>query len=324
MPALTVIVPCYNAEKTVRRALDSLRQQTLTDMEVLVINDGSTDATLAVLEQYQKDYPAFVMRLFSKPNEGIAAARNFGLDHVETPYFGFLDSDDYAEPDMFRTLLDKAVQEDLPIVVSPFYWTRTSGETKQEEGPYETGPEMMVHLFAVLWNKIYNTAFVKRSGVRFPDGDRYEDACFLYCLTMFVERIGFVDKPFVHYVQGSASITHTNNEQVKNMIDVFERIFAFYRAHGKYEEYRDALEYITIKFFLGNSFLRSARIQDSQDRQRTIRMGWDLLNREFPEWPKNPYLKSLGGMKNRYFSLVRSWNLSFFAWLFRHFAKERL
>jgi hypothetical protein len=98
----------------------------------------------------------------------------------------------------------------------------------------------------------------------------------------------------------------------------------YYKDHGFYEEYHDALEYIHIKFFLGNSFLRSAKIKDPADRKATIKMGWDLLNREFPDWHKNPYLKSMGGMKNKYFSLVYDWNVGFFAWLFHVLQRDNL
>ena len=182
----------------------------------------------------------------------------------------------------------------------------------------------MVQLFAVLWNKLYRTSFIRSLDISFPKGDRSEDACFLYCLTCRLSKIGFVDQPYVHYVQQEKSITHTNNDQVKNMIEVFQIIQKYYRDHGFYEEYRDALEYIHIKFFLGNSFLRSSKIEDKKDRERTIRMGWDLLNTSFPDWHHNPYLKSLGGMKNRYFSMVNEHNLMFFAWLFRNFKKDNL
>jgi hypothetical protein len=108
------------------------------------------------------------------------------------------------------------------------------------------------------------------------------------------------------------------------MITVFQIILQYYRDHGEYERYHDALEYIHIKYFLGNSFLRSSKIADPEDRRRTIRMGWDLLNREFPEWHKNRYLQELGGMKNRYFAMVNENNVMFFAWLFHTFGKDNL
>jgi hypothetical protein len=225
---------------------------------------------------------------------------------------------------MYQQMTAAADRTGADIVAADFYWKNSRGERLQKEGPYQTGPDMMVHLFAVLWNKIYRTAFVMGTDVRFPYGDRYEDACFLYRLTQHVRTISFVDRPFVHYYQNEASITHTNDQQVKNMVDVFRIIVADYREKGNFETYRDALEYIHIRFFLGNSFLRSARIADARDRRQTILLGWDQLNDTFPNWRRNPYLRSEGGLKNRYYRLVNRGNLMFFAWLVRHLVPENL
>jgi glycosyltransferase involved in cell wall biosynthesis len=323
-PAVSVIVPCYNAAATVTRALDSLAGQTLKDLEIIAVNDGSTDQTPAILAQYAKDHPDLCLKIFSTANQGIAATRNFALQQVSGRYFGFLDADDYTAPDMYQDLYQLAQKDHLQLAVSDFLWVNSKGEKRQSEGPYQVGPEMMVHLFATLWNKLYDTDFIRSLDIRFPDGCRYEDACFLYCLTCRLQRIGFVSRPYVHYVQQQQSITHTNNDQVKNMITVFQIIQKYYRDHGCYEQYHDALEYIHIKFFLGNSFLRSSKIADPEDRRRTIRMGWDLLNREFPEWHRNRYLQELGGMKNRYFAMVNENNVMFFAWLFHTFGKDNL
>jgi glycosyltransferase involved in cell wall biosynthesis len=324
-PTVSIIVPCYNASKTVTRTLDSLVNQTLKDIEIVVINDGSKDNTKEVIDEYIHLHKDSNIKFYTKENEGIATARNFAVSKVTGEYFGFLDSDDYAESTMFFDLYTKAKEEDLEVVVSNFYWEVDNEITGiEKEGPYKPGQDMMVHLFAVLWNKIYKTDWIKNLDVNFPDGNRYEDACYLYKLCMHITRIGFIDKAYVHYVQQKSSITHTNNAEVKNMITVFKIILEYYKSHDKYEEYYDALEYIHIKFFLGNSFLRSSRIKDSKDRKNTISMGWNLLNEEFPNWHSNSYLKSLGGMKNKYFSMVRSWNIYIFAWIFRHFKKDNV
>ena len=323
-PEVSVIVPCYNCASTVEKTLDSLAAQTLKSLELIVINDGSNDTTPEVLQRWKDAHPDIDMKLFSKENEGIAETRNFGLSKVSGLYFGFLDSDDYTAPEMFEEMVQKAKQEDLELVVSDFYWVNSNGETLQKEGPYEPGQDMMVNLFAVLWNKLYRTDRIKSLDIRFPKGNRYEDACFLYCLSSQVHSIGFMNKGYVRYVQQGSSITHTNNDQVKNMIQVFRIILQYYKDHGLYDAYKDALEYIHIKFFLGNNFLRSAKIKDPADRRATIKMGWDLLNREFPDWHRNPYLKSMGGLKNKYFSLVYDWNIGFFAWLFHVLQRDNL
>ena len=315
MSCLSVIVPCYNGEKFIGRCLESLVNQTLQDIEIIVINDGSTDNSQDIIDSYANKYHN--IKAYKIPNSGIADARNFGVSKVETPYFGFLDCDDYTDVTMFEKMYNKAIETNAQVVVSNFYWVKGKKKRLEKEGPYNTGKDMLIHLFAVLWNKIYDTAFVRSTNIRFPSGNRYEDAYFLYCLAPNIERLAFVDEAFVHYVQHENSITHNNNEEVKNMITIFDNILNYYAHTNRYDEYHDELEYLHIKFFLGNSFLRSARIDDKQDRDYTIQLGWNMLNDEFPDWHHNHYLKELPGLKNLYFRMVYDWNVMLFAYLFR-------
>ena len=315
MSCLSVIVPCYNGEKFIGRCLESLVNQTLKDMEIIVINDGSTDNSQDIIDSYANKYHN--IKAYKIPNSGIADARNFGVSKVETPYFGFLDCDDYTDVTMFEKMYNKAIETNAQVVVSNFYWVKGKKKKLEKEGPYNTGKDMLIHLFAVLWNKIYDTAFVRSTNIRFPSGNRYEDAYFLYCLAPNIERLAFVDEAFVNYVQHDNSFTHNNNEEVKNMITIFDNILNYYAHTNRYDEYHDELEYLHIKFFLGNSFLRSARIDDKQDRDYTIQLGWNMLNDEFPDWHHNHYLKELPGLKNLYFRMVYDWNVMLFAYLFR-------
>ncbi|MDY4972456.1 MAG: glycosyltransferase [Erysipelotrichaceae bacterium] len=315
MSCLSVIVPCYNGEKFIGRCLESLVNQTLQDIEIIVINDGSTDNSQDIIDSYANKYHN--IKAYKIPNSGIADARNFGVSKVETPYFGFLDCDDYTDVTMFEKMYNKAIETNAQVVVSNFYWVKGKKKKLEKEGPYNTGKDMLIHLFAVLWNKIYDTEFVRSTNIRFPSGNRYEDAYFLYCLAPNIERLAFIDEAFVHYVQHENSITHNNNEEVKNMITIFDNILNYYAHTNRYDEYHDELEYLHIKFFLGNSFLRSARIDDKQDRDYTIQLGWNMLNDEFPDWHHNHYLKELPGLKNLYFRMVYDWNVMLFAYLFR-------
>lgn len=323
MVKVSVIVPCFNAEKYISKALDSLLSQTLDDMEIIVINDGSSDNSKEIIDEYYKKYPDKI-RVYHQENKGIASVRNYGLSLVNGEYFGFLDSDDYTKSDMYFKMYAKAKETDADMVVSNFMWVSDKKERLEKEGPYIAGKDMMVKLFATLWNKIYKTSLIKESGLKFPDGNRYEDACFLYCLSSILKKVEFIDEAFVSYVQVSTSITHTNNQQVKNMITVFNIIYDYYKNNNLFDEYKDELEYIHIKFFLGNSFLRSSLIKDKDDRYNTIMMGFNLLNEKFPNWYKNKYLNEFGGIKHKYFKIVRKWNIMVFSWLYRQLNKMML
>ena len=110
---IQIIVPLYNMENYISQTLNSLLVQTFSDFEVLCINDGSTDASLSILENYAtKDQR---INVFTKENGGIADARNYGLSKVTAPYFAFLDSDDTVEPDMLEKLYQKAIESNADV-----------------------------------------------------------------------------------------------------------------------------------------------------------------------------------------------------------------
>ena len=108
-PKVSVIVVAYNAEKTLSRCLDSLKAQTLQEIEFVCVNDGSQDSTPAIMDAYAAEDPRF--RVYHKANEGVSATRQFGMDHICGEYVIHLDSDDYAEPDAYGRLYEKAVAE---------------------------------------------------------------------------------------------------------------------------------------------------------------------------------------------------------------------
>lgn len=315
MAKISVIVPCYNGEKYIARCLDSLLAQTFQDIEIIVVNDGSSDNSQDIIEDYQKRYPEKI-KAVHQSNKGIATTRNTGLKYVTGDYIGFLDCDDYTTLDMFEKMYQKAIDTNADMVVSNFLWETEKGHRLEKEGPYQGGLDMIVNLFATLWNKIYKREVIEQIQIQFPDNNRYEDAYFLYCIAPYMKNIAFIDESFVRYVQVGNSITHTNNEHVKNMITVFEKIVQFYQERNLWDTYKEALCYIHIKFFLGNSFLRSCRIKDKKDRKETILMGYDLLVNNFPNWHQNQYLRQKKDLKHLYFRCISRWNILLISELF--------
>ncbi len=310
---ISVIVPVYNVEQYLSKCLDTLVNQTIP-IQIIVVNDSSPDNSQNIIDEYAAKYPN--IKSYIKENGGIADVRNFGLSKVDTPYFGFVDSDDYIELDMYEKMLKKAMEDDADVVVSNFIWEYPDKEIIGIDGPYQPKKEMLVKLMATLWNKLYKTETIKNIPVTFPTGYRYEDAYFLYAITPYLNKISFIEESFVHYVQRDGSITHTHNDKVKDMIIVFEKLLKHYKDNNIYDEYHNELEYLFTKFFLGNSFLRAVKIKDKKDRQTTLDLSIEILTKNFPNYYKNPYLRSLKGMKNFYFRCVRKWNYNLFAFIF--------
>lgn len=300
MPKVSVIVPVYNVENYLERCLESLVHQTLEDIEIIVVNDSSPDESHVIIERYQARYPNKIKSLI-KPNGGLSDARNYGMKHMRGDYFGFVDGDDYVDETMFEKLYDAAMKADAEVTTCDFYWAYPDQLKRQIDGPYHHSKEMLVEMMPTVWNKLYKRSWFETLGSEFPVGLRYEDSSFSIRVAPFIKKIAYVSEPLVYYVQRQDSITYTQNAKVGDMLTVFYDIFDFYKCHGLEEEYHEEIEYLTLKYFLGSSFLRASQIGDKKDRERILNEGWRLLNECFPNWKKNRYLMSKKDKKHLYY-----------------------
>ena len=300
MPKVSVVVPVYNVEKYLERCLDSLVKQTLDDIEIIVVNDSSPDESQKIIDKYVQRYPNKVFS-YMKPNGGLSDARNFGMSKMNGDYFGFVDADDYVEETMFENLYETAIKEDADLISCDFYWAYPDYLKKSIDGPYSNEKELLVNMMPTVWNKLYKKKWYDQLDIKFPIGLRYEDSSFSIRIAPFINKIAYVNEPLIYYVQRQDSITYTQNSKVGDMIIVFKDIFKYYKEHQLYDKYYDELEYLTLKYFLGSSFLRTCQIQDKTSRHSILEEGWDLLNSQFPNWKKNRYLLSKNDKKHLYY-----------------------
>jgi glycosyltransferase involved in cell wall biosynthesis len=315
MPLISVIVPFYNVETYLSACLDSLIQQTFQDFVIIAINDGSTDESTAILERYATKFPER-FEVVHQVNQGIAEARNEGLARVKTKYFAFLDGDDVADVRMLERLIQEAESSQADLVIGNFYWSYVNREKLETEQKTTNHKTLLVNVFTVLWNKLYRTEAFLKQAVRFPKGLRYEDAAYLYQTLPQIHRWSYVDLPVVHYNQRENSITHQFGDRVNDMIEVFKIVHQHYIDQQLWISYASELEYITLRFFLGNSFVRAAQIDDPGLRDRSLTSMIDYLYQTFPNWRHNPYLKRWTG-KHIYFSLIDQGNYRQVATLIR-------
>ena len=120
MPKVSVIVPVYNVEEYLERCLDSLVNQTLKDIEIIIVNDGSTDGSKEIIQKYLNKYKNIVY--LEKENGGLSSARNYGIPYAKGEYIGFVDSDDYVEITMYENMYNKAIEEKSDMVECDFIW----------------------------------------------------------------------------------------------------------------------------------------------------------------------------------------------------------
>lgn len=215
--AVSVIVPAYNAEKTLERALESLVHQTLKNIEILVVDDGSKDATREIASAFaEKDGR---VRLIAKDlNEGLSAARNSGMEIANGEYIGFTDSDDWCEPEMFEKLyshasgadvavggcLHDSLGDDGEIIVQTVDRTGENVVSDKKEEIAEWAVKLdSMRLFAYTWNKIYSNTFLKRYSMSFENQTLIEDYMFNCRIWDRACKISIVDAADYHYVKFS-------------------------------------------------------------------------------------------------------------------------
>jgi glycosyltransferase involved in cell wall biosynthesis len=203
MPSkVSIIVPVYNAERYLRQCLDSITGQTLREIEIICINDGSTDSSPAILEEYARKDPRFI--LIHQNNSGPAAARNAGIEKASGEYLAFLDADDFFAASMLEKMYSRALKTlaDITVCLSKIYddatgrFSRNSLSIKECPGKavysYKDIHGRFDFLMWWAWDKLFKKAFIDKNDLRFQDIPRYEDAYFVLIALYKAERITVV------------------------------------------------------------------------------------------------------------------------------------
>lgn len=213
-PLISVIVPVYRVEAYLGKCVDSILAQTYENLEVILVDDGSPDGSGAICDDYAQRDPR--VRVIHKENGGLSSARNAGLDAANGDYIGFVDSDDWLEPETYTWLMDMAQQENVKLVCAGRFdcnsWdgSRTTGLCPQRKEVI-TGEEMTRRIFrwenvdSAAWDKLYHRSLF--DGIRYPVGVVSEDVPVTWRLAMNAGRVGLLDKPVYNYFHRPGSIT---------------------------------------------------------------------------------------------------------------------
>lgn len=316
MPKVSIIVPVYNVEKYIEKCLTSLVNQTLEDIEIIVVNDGSKDNSKKIIEEFIQRYQKKIVYL-EKENGGLSDARNYGIPYAKGEYIAFLDSDDYVEKDTYEKMYELAKKEKSDMVECDFYWEYPN-KTKIDTGEiYHNKKEMLEKVRVVAWNKLIKRETLEKAKIEFPKGYRYEDVEFTYKLIPYLDKVSFLKKPCIHYIQRENSISNSQNEKTKEIFDVLEHVINYYKDKNIYDEYEQQLEYIYTRYLLCSSLLRIVKIKDKETRNNLLDMTWTNLNTKFPNWKENKILKKNNSGKNLYMKTVNKTTYKIYSKIFR-------
>ena len=321
-PKVSVIVPVYNTEKYLRKCLDSLINQTISSIEIVIVNDGSKDSSYQIITEYTEKYPdKFIFT--SQKNSGQAVARNKALKMCTGEYIGFLDSDDFVRVDMFERMYNKAILEKADYVACGY-----TGITYDEAGkevelehyicsrPAYKPKEMFFGAYASPWLHLYKRDVLEKSNADFPEGMVYEDTAFYLNLIPYITRLAVIEEPLVYHVKHSRSTMSTfKAAKVKQIFPVIDYSIKFYKENGWYEKYWRELEYFCVRVLLCSSMQRICKLTDRKDRKALINGTLEYIEKNFRDFRKSQYFK--GGLKNLYLRSFNRFTAPLYAWLLR-------
>ena len=314
MPKISVIVPVYNVENYIEKCLKSLVNQTMHDIEIIIVNDGSKDNSKNIVKSFEEKYPEKIVYL-EKENGGLSDARNYAMPYAKGEYIAFLDSDDYVENDMYEKMYEIAQKENSDLVECDFYWEYPN-KIKEDIGQIYYGKkEMLEKVRVVAWNKLIKRDILEKTKIQFPKGYRYEDVEFTYKLIPHLEKVSFFKKPCIHYIQRENSISNSQNERTKEIFDVLDNVIKYYKENGYYDEYKEELEYTYARILLCSSLKRMCKIKDKEKKEKLLNTTWENLNTKFPNWKENKILKNKS-WKNRYTKSVNKFTFKIYCKLF--------
>ena len=289
---ITIIVPIYNSEKYLKKCIDSLVNQTKKELEIILINDGSTDNSEKIIKEYKDDRIKYI----KNENQGIGITRNEGIAKAQGKYLMFINSDDYLEKNTCELLFNKAEKDNLDMVICDFYREYENGEKKEERivnfenTTIKETPELLYKVNLSPWNKLYQTKLIRDNNILFEEELKYEDTPFVFISMDKSKRIGKVNKCLNHYIIHNNSETTIRDEKC---FDIFE-IIRIVRDYFEGKEYAKESINRWIVWIVTNFTIQQRNQEDKKLAMRFIDHSHDFLSVVVPDYKNNKYYEGRG------------------------------
>ena len=255
-PAISVIIPVYNAQDGIKRCLDSLLNQSFKNFEIILLNDGSKDNSLNILKEYELKY-SFV-RVIDKQNEGVAVTRNKGILLAEGEYIMFMDNDDFVDSDYIETFYQAIHEKKLDLVIGGYKRVNQDNQIIFSQNIQQS--EWSKYIIMAPWAKIYRTEFLKTNNLEFFDYGIGEDIIFNLAAYKATDKIGLLDYKGYNWYYNSQSISNTSQRGFSPKIDILV-LFSKILELGKPSE----LEVYYLKRYYVWYLLFSGRTSSNQE-----------------------------------------------------------
>lgn len=291
MIKVSILVPMYNVEKFLEECLDSLVNQTLKEIEIICINDGSKDNTLKIAKEYAKKDKRVV--IIDKANSGYGDSMNRGLKKAKGEYVGIVESDDFIDLDAFEKLYDIAKKENVEVVKSNFY--EYFGATKTDEGVSKLFPtreigkvidpaknRLIFYQPPCIWAAIYKRGFLEENNINFlpTPGASYQDTGFNFKVWASAHRVYFVKRAFLHYRQDNSNSSVKDSNKIHCVQEEYEEIERYLKEKGLIDEFGSTMFTAKTGGYIWNlhrlKFKAALEFADTVEKEykRAEKMGW--------------------------------------------------
>ncbi len=286
---VSVLVPIYNVQDFLPECLDSLVNQTLKEIEIICINDGSTDNSLDIIKQYAKKDKRIV--IIDKKNSGYGDSMNQGLKKATGEYIGIVESDDFIELNAFESLYNIAKKNNVEAVKSNFYEYLTEkhkdiGKSNMfllEEVDKVIDPREHRHVFyeqPSIWSAIYNNEFLKKNDISFlpTPGASYQDSGFNFKVWANTRRAYFTNDAFLHYRQDNPNSSVKSDGKIYAVKDEYDEVERYLKERGLMEEYGHTLTAMRFSSYIWN--MKRLTSKAAREFGKTIKKDYERIKAE--------------------------------------------
>ncbi len=309
MSKVSIIVPVYNVEKYLEKCLDSLVNQTFKDIEIIIVNDGSTDNCRKIIDKYYSKYTN-IIKVINQENKGLGAARNTGLKSVTSDYIIFVDSDDYIEPNMVYEMYNKILQEQADFVIYGFnvvneHYNLISKTFPNKYEAYDFNTQMIFGNLCAC-NKIIKRSLLDED-LNFRNNVWYEDIDFSFKLFLKSKKMCILPKNLYNYLLRQGSIMNSNNLRKNlDLIDAFNEIINYSKKINCFDKYYNEIEFLIINHLYISCIVRILTNNNSNknEKKELLNIILKYINSNFKNYSKNKYIKLLSLKRKLIFYLI--------------------
>lgn len=304
---VSVIIPVYNVEKYIEKCICSVLAQTFTDFEIIVVIDGSTDSSEAIVRKLLKENHEKIT-IINQENAGLGGARNTGIRNARGEYLLFVDSDDYIEKNLLFDAVEMIKSENSDVVLFDFDYVDDKGTLLKHGSAFQTDntdffsmPEVLT-AWPCAWNKLYRKNLFTENGIFYPCRLWFEDLATTPKILSEARKISYINKSYYNYVQRADSIMSDSKANAarilrnREILTAYESTEKYLLKSGDDGRYFQELEYLAVYHILFTATMRVNEIDPANKLQAEL---VDYTLKKYPHFEKNKYYKCLLSKKDR-------------------------